>query len=61
MRESENRRAEENGVIAGRNAVLEALNAGVELDKLFVADRQQTGSINKIVALAVSAALWSSR
>ncbi len=52
MRESENRRGEENSVIAGRNAVLEALNAGVELDKLFVADRQQTGSINKIVALA---------
>jgi 23S rRNA (guanosine2251-2'-O)-methyltransferase len=52
MRENENRRGEENSVIAGRNAVLEALNAGVELDKLFVADRQQTGSINKIVALA---------
>lgn len=52
MRKNENRRVEENSVIAGRNAVLEALSAGVELDKMFVADRQQAGSINKIVALA---------
>lgn len=50
IREEENRRDE--SIIAGRNAVLEALNAGVELDKLFVADRQQTGSVNKIIAMA---------
>lgn len=42
----------ERSVIAGRNAVLEALNAGVELDKIFVADHRFTGSLNKIVAIA---------
>ena len=52
MSEDRNPHREDNSIIAGRNAVLEALHADVELDKLFVADRQQAGSINKIVALA---------
>ena len=52
MRKQEDRHEKENSIIIGRNAVLEALNAGVELDKLFVADHPQTGSVNKIIAVA---------
>ena len=49
MREAEEGRE---NIIAGRNAVMESLNAGVELDKIFLADRPQTGSITTIVAMA---------
>lgn len=52
MVENKDRRTEESNIIVGRNAVQEALNAGVELDKLFVADHRQEGSINRIVAAA---------
>jgi 23S rRNA (guanosine2251-2'-O)-methyltransferase len=39
-------------VVVGRNAVLEALNAGKELDTLFVASGEKFGNINKIIATA---------
>ena len=52
MEEKERVRPEEGGVIAGRNAVWEAIQAELEIDKIFVADRQQAGSINKIIAVA---------
>lgn len=39
-------------IIVGRNAVLEAMNSELEIDKVFVADRQFTGSLSRIVAIA---------
>lgn len=38
-------------LIIGRNAILEALRAGRELDTLFVAKGDRTGSIGKVIAL----------
>lgn len=43
---------EENGVIYGRNAVLEALKGGQELDKLFIQSGEREGSITLIIAKA---------
>lgn len=51
-RERETHREDERDIIVGRNAVMEALSAGVELDKLFISDRQHAGSMNKIIAVA---------
>lgn len=39
-------------MIVGRNAVMEALRSGRELDKLFVAEGNFAGSLAKIVAMA---------
>ena len=38
--------------IVGRNAVIEALKAGREIDTIFVAKGERTGSIGQIVSLA---------
>lgn len=43
---------QEKDIIVGRNAVTEALNSGRELDKIFVADGNFSGSLSKIVAIA---------
>lgn len=40
------------GIIYGRNAVLEALKADRQIDKLFIADQGREGSITLIAALA---------
>ncbi|MBQ3077917.1 MAG: 23S rRNA (guanosine(2251)-2'-O)-methyltransferase RlmB [Clostridia bacterium] len=40
------------GVIAGRNAVLEALKSGAALEKIFVARGEKQGSIIRILSLA---------
>lgn len=39
-------------VVAGRNSVLEALNAGKELDTLYISGGEKFGNINKIIAIA---------
>ena len=46
------RKVEEKDIIVGRNAVMEALKSGRELDKIFVADGNFSGSLSKIVAMA---------
>ena len=38
--------------VEGRNAVLELLNSGKDINKLYIADGEKHGSINKIIALA---------
>ena len=40
------------GVVAGRNAVLEALKSGVAIEKIFVARGEKQGSIVRILSLA---------
>ena len=39
-------------LIFGRNAVLEAIKAGVAIDKLYVAPVEQRGSMGQIISLA---------
>ncbi|MEG1179112.1 MAG: 23S rRNA (guanosine(2251)-2'-O)-methyltransferase RlmB [Oscillospiraceae bacterium] len=50
-----NSQGESNDLIIGRNAILEALRAGRELDTLFVARGERTGSIGKVIALCKDA------
>ena len=57
MRDEERGEARENGLIYGRNAVLEALRAGANADKLFVAPGDGKGSIGKIIATAREAGI----
>lgn len=52
MRETEHGEERENGLIYGRNAVLEALRAGACIDKLYIAPGDGKGSIGKIIAMA---------
>ncbi len=49
--EKQNREFNE-GVIAGRNPVMEALKAGTPIDKLYVARGEHEGSIVRILAIA---------
>ena len=42
-------------LIFGRNAVLEAIKAGVAIDKLYVAPVEQRGSMGQIISLAKAA------
>ena len=42
-------------LIFGRNAVLEAIKAGVAIDKLYVAPVEQRGSMGRIISLAKAA------
>ena len=42
-------------LIFGRNAVLEAIKAGVAIDKLYVAPVEQRGSMGQIISLANAA------
>ena len=42
-------------LILGRNAVLEAIKAGVAIDKLYVAPVEQRGSMGQIISLAKAA------
>ena len=44
--------ADKLAAIAGRNPVLEALKSGREIDTLFVAKGEKTGSMVQILALA---------
>lgn len=46
------RREQENSIIAGRNAVSEALSAGRPIDTLFVRRGERTGAINNVVRRA---------
>lgn len=50
--EKKNRTGFNEGVIAGRNPVLEALKSGVLVDKLYIARGEREGSIVRITALA---------
>lgn len=43
---------QENGVIAGRNAVMEALRGGRAIDTLYLAKGERTGSVGVLAALA---------
>lgn len=45
-----NSQSENNDLIVGRNAIMEALRAGRDLDTLYVARGERTGSIGKIIA-----------
>lgn len=45
------------GVIAGRNAVMELLRSGQDVDKLFVKRGEREGSIRAIVAQAIEAGI----
>ena len=45
-------RGEPEGLLYGRNAVLEAIKADRQIDKLFIMDNNREGSITLIVALA---------
>ncbi|WP_195985496.1 23S rRNA (guanosine(2251)-2'-O)-methyltransferase RlmB [Clostridium sp. D33t1_170424_F3] len=49
-KEEQNRRGDD--IIAGRNAVLEALRSGRTIDSLYVARGQRTGSIGALIAKA---------
>ena len=51
-RNSEREKAPE-GVVAGRNAVMEQLKAGTPIDKVFVASGEREGSIKLICALVL--------
>lgn len=42
----------DNGVIAGRNAVAEALRSGRAIDKIYLARGERTGSVNALIAKA---------
>ena len=46
-----NEQRDREDLIIGRNAILEALRAGRELDTLFVAKGERVGSISKIIAI----------
>ena len=43
---------QESNLAVGRNAVMEALGADVDIDKIFMSNRPATGSLTKIVAIA---------
>ena len=49
---SEKDREEEQDLIIGRNAVLEAVRSGREIDTLFVAKGDRSGSIGMIIGKA---------
>jgi len=49
---SNNESIEESGRLEGRNAVLEALKAGREINKLYILKGESAGSIRQIIALA---------
>lgn len=48
----EQTKREQHDVITGRNAVLEGLKSGRELDTVYVARGERNGSISQIIALA---------
>ena len=50
----EDGRATQNDLIVGRNAVLEALQSGRPVDSVWVARGERTGSIAKILRLAIA-------
>lgn len=43
---------QQDNLIIGRNAVMEALRAGMQIDTLFIAAGEHTGSIGRIIAMA---------
>ena len=45
---------EESGQVEGRNAVLELLDSGKDINKIFVQSGEKHGSIMKIIAKAKS-------
>lgn len=57
-RRKENRRIDDEDVVAfsdqveGRNAVIELLESGKDINKLYITKGEKNGSINKIIALA---------
>jgi len=57
-RRKENRRIDDEDVVAfsdqieGRNAVIELLESGKDINKLYITKGERNGSINKIIALA---------
>lgn len=52
-----NSKSEEKDIIAGRNAVLEAIKAGKNIDTIHIAPVENQGSIGKIKALARDASI----
>lgn len=40
------------GIVAGRNAVIEVLRSGREVDSIYIQKGERTGSVNRIVAMA---------
>ena len=57
-RRKENRRIDDEDIVAfsdqveGRNAVIELLESGKDINKLYITKGEKNGSINKIIALA---------
>ena len=43
---------EYNDKIEGRNAVIELLNSGRDINKIFIQNGEKHGSINKIISMA---------
>ena len=44
--------------VEGRNAVLELLESGKDINKIYIESGEKTGSINKIIALAKEKPNW---
>ena len=60
MRDNEQRRpeAEADGIIEGRNAVIEALRAGTTMDKIYLAKGETDKTLGHIASKARPRASW---